>query len=168
MSPVRPRSKSDGFDSVQRAELPAPAVERTAAGARRLGELYWREVERSTLGLVRARPAGGGRSLRLLGVGPALLRFGRPELSASAGGVRCRYPITGGLLARAAVGAISFAQTGSDGVEVCSAINGFVPRLAARPGRPRWQGFLYAQVQARLHEAVARRYFARLGREASR
>ena len=156
------------FDSVQRAEFAAPVVERTAAGARRLGELYWREVERSTLGLVRARPAAGGPSLRLLGRGPALLRFGLPEVATSTTGVCCLYPIRGGLLARVAAGSISFTQTGSDGVEVRSAINGFVPRLAARPGRPRWQGVLYGQVQARLHDAVARRYFARLGREASR
>jgi hypothetical protein len=157
-----------GFDSVQRAEFAAPVVERTAAGAQRLGELYWREVERSTLGLVRARPSDGGPSLRLLGVGPALLRFGRPEVSTSPSGVSCRYPISGGLLARVAAGSISFTQTGSAGVEVRSAISGFVPRLAARPGRPRWQGVFYGQVQARLHDAVARRYFARLGREASR
>lgn len=162
------QSPSGAFESVQRAELPAPVVERSAAGARRLGELYWHELERSTVGLIRARPAAGAPQLRLLGLGPALLRFGQPELAVSPSSVSCLYPIHGGLLARTPAGSISFTQTGSDGVEVRSAISGFYPRLAAGPDRPRWNGLLYPQLQARLHVALGRRYFARLWRLASR
>jgi hypothetical protein len=160
------QSPSGAFDSVQRVELPAPVVEHSAAGARRLGEVYWRQLERSTLGLIQARPAAGAPELRLLGFGPALLRFGPPELAVSSGSVSCLYPIRGGVLARTAAGSICFKQTGADHVEVRSAISGFFPRLAARPSRPRWSGVLYPQIQARLHVALGRRYFARLLQEA--
>ena len=156
------RSPAGAFESVQRVELPGPVVERSAAGARRLGELYWRELERWTLGLVRVRSTARATELRLLGAGPALLRFGEPELEVSRGAVGCRYPIRGGLLARSPAGSISFAQSGVDGVEVSTTIAGFFPRLAAR----RRKGLLYPHVQARLHVALARSYFARLWREA--
>ena len=160
--------RSGAFESIQRVALPAPVVERSAAGARRLGEVYWRELERSTLGLVRARPTAGAPQLRLLGLGPALLRFGQPELSVNASSVSCLYPIRGGLLARIPAGSISFTQTGLDDVELRSVISGYFPRLAARPDRPRWNGFLYPLIQARLHVALGRRYFARLWQEAIR
>lgn len=162
------QSLSGAFESVQCVELPAPVVERSAAGARRLGDLYWCELERSTLGLIRARSAAGAPQLRLLGFGPALLRFGQPELAVSSNTVSCLYPIRGGLLVRTPAGSISFTQTGSADVEVRSAITGFFPRLAAPPGRPRWNGLLYPHIQARLHVALGRRYFARLWQEAGR
>ena len=159
------RSPSGACESVQRIEFPAPVVERSAAGARRLGELYWREVQRSTCGVIRTRAGAGGVEIRLLGVRPALLRFGRPEHAVSSSVVSCLYPIRGGLLARSPAGSISFAQTGSDAVEVNSAIRGFFPRLAVRRQRGRWNGLLYPQIQARLHVALGRRYFARLWQE---
>ena len=84
------------------------------------------------------------------------------------GSVSCRYPIRGGVLARAPAGSISFTQTGAGDVELRSAISGFFPRLAARPRGARWNGLLYPQIQARLHVALGRRYFARLWREAGR
>jgi hypothetical protein len=158
------RSPSGAFESVQRVELPAPVVEHSEAGARHLGELYWRELERWTLRVVRTRSARGSTVVHALGVGPVLLRFGEPELTVSDRVVGCRYPIRGGLLARAAVGSISFAQSLDDGVELRTAIAGFFPRLAAR----RLTGVLYLHVQARLHVALARSYFARLWRESRR
>jgi hypothetical protein len=161
------QSLSGAFDSVQRVELPAPVVERSAAGAKRLGALYWRELERATLGLVRARPTAAPQ-LRLLGLGPVLLRFGRPELRVSESSVSCLYPIRGGLLARMPAGSISFTQTGSHAVTVRSSISGFFPRLAGRPHRSRWNSLLYAQIQHRLHVALGKRYFVRLVREAGR
>ena len=169
--PLRTWTSSDGrlrsgaLESVQRVVLPRPVVEPTTAGARRLGELYWREVEASTLGLVRARAAKEAPELRVLGVGPALLRFGPPTIVASNETVSCRYPVRGGLLARAPGGSIVLTQTHGEAVELRSAITGLSPGLAsARAGRP--PGLLYRQ-QARLHSAVSRRYFARLWREAS-
>lgn len=160
------RSPSGAFESVQRTAFSTPVVERSAAGAKLLGEVYWREVQRSTFGVIRVRRSADGLDVRLLGVGPALLRFGRPEHAVSSTTVRCLYPIRGGLLVRTPGGSISFAQSGSDDVEVSSAIAGFFPRLAARRQGRRWQGLLYLHVQARLHVALGRRYFARLRREA--
>jgi hypothetical protein len=165
---MQTRSPSGASESVQRIAFPAPVVERSAAGARRLGEVYWCEVERSTFGVIRARAGTGGLEVRLLGISPALLRFGHPEHSVRPNSVSCLYPIRGGLLARAPAGSISFTQSGSDVVEVTSAIEGFFPRLAARRRWRRWNGLLYPQIQARLHVALGRRYFARLWRDARR
>jgi hypothetical protein len=138
----------------------------TGDGARTLGRRYWREVEAFTRGLVRVRRRGDETELRLLGRGPLLLSFGRPQIRASRSVVVCRYPIRGGLLARRTSGSISFAQTGPPHPELRSAITGFFPALAARPGLPAWTGALYGHVQARLHVAISRRYFAHLITEA--
>jgi hypothetical protein len=146
----------------------APVVSTTVGGAHSLGARYWLEVESFTRGLVRAQRRGETTELRILGRGPLLLGFGAPQVRASGSFVVCRYPIRGGLLARRAAGAISFAQTGSPDAELRSAITGFFPALAARPGLPEWTGALYAHVQARLHVAISRRYFARLIAEACR
>jgi hypothetical protein len=147
---------------VQSVTLPGPVVERSLTGARRLGELYWRELERATLGVVRARPRAGTTELRLLGLRPALLRFGVPELTVDADSVGCVYPILGGVLARRPAGTLSFSQAGVDAVEVQTAVSGFFPRLAARR-----RAVLYLHVQARLHDLLARSYFARLSQEAA-
>ena len=47
------RGPTGAFTSVQRASLPSPAVEHSPVGARRLGDHYWQERNRSTFGLVR-------------------------------------------------------------------------------------------------------------------
>jgi hypothetical protein len=93
-----------------------------------------------------------------------LLSFGSAEIRVGGNAVVCRYPILGGLLARGPGGTISFAQNAGEQPELRSTITGFFPRLGARPGHPDWTGALYAHVQARLHGAVGRRYFARLAR----
>ncbi len=162
------RSPSGAFESVQRTAFSTPVVERSAAGAKLLGEVYWHELQRSTLGVIRIRRSVDGLDVRLLGVGPTLLRFGPPEHLVSSTVVRCLYPIRDGLLVRSPGGSISFTQTGSDVVEVSSAIAGFFPRLAARHQGRHWRGLLYPQVQARLHVALSRRYFARLAQETRR
>jgi hypothetical protein len=157
------RLRSDGaIESEQGVALAAPVVETTLRGARLLGHRYWLEVERFTLGLVRARQRGGATELRVLARWPLLLRFGTPQVRVTGSLVVCRYPIRGGLLARRPRGAISFSQAGPPDMELRSAITGFFPTLAAKPGYPHWTGALYAQVQARLHVAISRRYFARL------
>lgn len=167
-SSAQTRLSSGAFESVQRTALSTPVVERSVAGATRLGELYWCEVERSTYRVIRIRCTADGLDVRLLGLGPALLRFGRPEHAVSSNTVRCLYPIRGGLLARAPGGSISFTQTGFDVVEVSSAIAGYFPRLARRRQGRRWPELLYPHVQARLHVALGRRYFARLRQEVLR
>jgi hypothetical protein len=167
-SATQTRSAAGAFESCQRIVFSEPVVEHSAAGAKRLGELYWREVERSTFGVVRARISAGGLQVRLLGARPALLRFGPPEHEVSPRTVSCRYPIRGGLLVQAPGGSITFSQDGLAIVVVCSAITGFFPRLAACRRRRRWDAMLYLHVQARLHMALGRRYFARLSHEAGR
>jgi hypothetical protein len=162
------RSPSGAFESAQRIALPAPVVERSVTGAKLLGDLYWRELQRATFGVIRIRHTDNGLDIRLLGLGPALLRFGRPEHTVSSTTARSLYPICGGLLVRIPGGSISFTQTGAEIVEVSSAIAGFFPRLAARGHGRRWHGLLYLQVQARLHVALSRRYFARLWQETRR
>jgi len=87
------RGPTGAFASVQRASLPCPAVEHSPAGARRLGNLYWHELVRSTCGLVRARVSPDAVVLRLQGIGPALLRFGRGEPTVTSDSVTCRFAV---------------------------------------------------------------------------
>ena len=155
--------RDDGaVESEQRVVLRAPVVEFSETGGEHLGRVYWREVERITGRLVRARERQGSIELRLLGRGPALLRFGAPRIEVTTTLVSCRYPIEGGLLARRPGGEIDFAQTGDGPTVLRSAIRGFFPSLAARSGSPGWTGALYNRVQSRIHVVVSRRYFARL------
>ncbi|MBA2357971.1 MAG: hypothetical protein H0V84_06025 [Actinobacteria bacterium] len=163
------RQAPDGaIESEQRVALPHPVVAWDADGARALGRRYWREVEGSLLGLVRPRRAGPGLELRLLGLGPVLLRFDAPRVEASAVRVGCTYPIAGGALARRRGGEISFVQFDGGRLELSSAIRGFFPFLAGRTGRRSLGGTLYKHVQSRIHVAISRRYFAHLIAEASR
>jgi hypothetical protein len=156
------RQNSHGaVESEQRVTLGAPVVEFSLVGAEHLGRLYWCEVERATHRLVRARRRNGGLELRVLGNGPALLRFGQPTVHATHELAYCSYPIRGGLLAQRAAGEIIFEQVGSPPT-VRSTIRGFLPSLAARRGRPDWTGALYTKVQSQIHNAISRRYFARL------
>lgn len=128
-----------------------------------LGAAYWHEVERLTCGLVRARSRNDGLELRVAPFGPTLLRFAAPQLSVTSEAVSMTYPIAGGMLARSAAGSITLSMSGGAGpVELRSAIDGYHPTLAARPGAPAWTGELYDQVQARFHARVSRRYFQRL------
>ena len=131
------RGPTGAFASVQRASLPCPAVEHSPAGARRLGDLYWQELVSSTFGLVRARVSPDAVVLRPVGIGPALLRFGRGEPTVTPDSVTCRFAILGGLLARTPGGWIAFTQTFGSPLEVRSEIDGFfpAPRDAASPSR---------------------------------
>lgn len=153
-------------ESEQRVVLRAPVVEFSEAGAEHLGRAYWREVERTTGRIVRARERKGSLELRLFGRGPSLLRFGQPTFEATLTLAACRYPIEGGLLAQRPAGEILFEQVGGSAPVIRSAIRGFFPSLAARNGRPDWTGALYNRLQSRIHVRVSRRYFARLIAEA--
>lgn len=140
-------------ESEERAFAPLAIIDASQADGRRLAAAYWREVERTTAGLVRVRETPEG--LALCAFGAPLLRFGLPRIEAAGAHVTCHYPIEGGLLARRPGGSIAFAQNGN---VLTSTISGFHPRLGLLPG-------LYSHVQARIHAAVSRRYFARLVRE---
>ncbi len=150
-----------GVTTEQRVRLTHQAVPWSDEGARALACTYWREVTHITRGLVRVHERGGTIELRLLG-GPALLRFDRPQLQVRPAFVSCSYPIAGGLLAHVRGGALTLSQSGRDEPEVRTTVSGFHPSLAARPGFPAWTGVLYARGQARIHDAVGRRFLAGL------
>jgi len=157
--------ESGGFESRQRVLLAARAVEPSETGARWLGITYWRAVDASTRGGVRASWAGKSGRLRLLG-GATLLRFGWPELEHTDGIVSCRYAIEGGLLALRAGGSVTLAQRIDDfRYELSVTVEEYLPRLAARVGAPWWTGALYAKAQSPFHTAVSRRYFELLVRD---
>jgi hypothetical protein len=145
--------------------LTRPVVPVTRDGAGRLGSAYWQEVEHWTRGAVRARGTPESVELRLFGRPPALLRFGGPEIQVEPTAISCTYPVLGGLLARGAGGELVFEQRRSPAWCVRTLVRDFAPRLAGRTGGAGWTGFVYRQVQARLHRAIGRRYVARLVRE---
>jgi hypothetical protein len=160
------RRRHDGAtESTQRAVATRPVADRSAKGAAALGEAYWRAVAQTTGGFVGRRESEAGSELRLgrRGWGPVLLRFGPPRYDVTATGISAAYPITGGLLARRPSGSLTLSMEARDGeVELRSAIAGYFPTLAARPGAPAWTGEVYNQVQARLHARVSRSYFSHL------
>jgi hypothetical protein len=155
-SSTQVRLADGAVESTQRMNFPGPVVERTHTGARELGDLYWRVLREATFGVLRTSRGDNEFEVRVLGRGPALLRFSCGKEAVSTETVSCRYGILGGLLAREPAGSICFTQEGTDAVAVISAVEGFLPRL----------GVLYAPVQSRLHVALARRYFTRLRRQA--
>lgn len=145
--------------------LARPVVPVTRDGAGRLGSAYWQEVERSTRGAVRARRTPESVELRLFGRAPVLLRFGAPQIRVNPTAISCTYAVLGGLLARGAGGELVFEQRRGPEWCVRTLVRDFSPRLAGRAGNPGWTGFVYHQVQARLHGAIGRRYVARLVQE---
>jgi hypothetical protein len=162
------RQSPDGaVEFEQRARATRPLVELSERGAIALGTRYWEEVEAATGRLVRVRASGQQLELRLLGRW-TLLRFGTPTFTVDDAVVSTRFPIAGGLLARAPGGSITFAQIVEPAVELRATIEGFHPRLGGSPGGPPWAGALYRHVQRRLHTSVSRRYFRRLISEGPR
>ena len=153
------RGPAGTIDSDERIMATRPVVDATGDGARELGERYWAEVRRASLGLVRLRPTRDGSELQLHPLQAPLLRFGPTEVYAGADGIACRFPIRGGLLARREGGALLLSQSGGSVSELRAALTGFVPRLGPRPGYPRWTGSLYDQLQRRIHVAISRRFF---------
>ena len=117
----------------------APVAE--ALDAPQLEELYWDEVRRATFGLI----GFSGNALRLLGVWPAVLRFG----PAAEG----RRAILGGLAARGPGGEIAWR---ADGEHASVAVEGFAPLLRG----PLWR------LESAFHDLVGRRFLARIAREA--
>jgi hypothetical protein len=151
------RAADGAIESDERVRAAAPVVDRSEAGARALGDRYWREVASASHGVVRRRRTHDSVELRLFGRGPCLLRFGPVETTYGTDHTCCRYPIRGGLLARRPGGSLTLSQTGADRPEFRAAVQGFAPRLGSRP---------YERIQRRLHLAISRRYFRRLIEEA--
>jgi hypothetical protein len=146
--------------SEQSARPGRAVVAGSETGARALGRAYWLVIRHASRGLLRPRERDGGVEIRLVG-GPALFRFGRPEIRLDDEGVACRYPVRGGLLVRRPGGALTLAQAASPPVELRASVDGFFPRLAAGPGRPRWAGLAY-DLQHRAHVGVSRRWILHL------
>ncbi len=147
----------DRAEVARRGRAVRAARERHAA-ARRVDRARSARARRALLAGGRGLHARGssartgrrrGIELRLLGRWP-LLRFGAPQTLVDASGVLCRFPITGGLLARSPGGSITFAQVVAPAIELRATIDGFYPRLSAR---------LYRHVQQRIHTSISRRYF---------
>ena len=122
------------IDSYQRAHVGAEL------DASQLEHLYWDEIRTVTLGC--ARFSRG--AIRVLGVGPAVLRFG-PLVDG-------RRSIVGGLAARRASGTIAWE---ADGEHAEVSVEGFAPLLRG----PLWR------LQAWFHELVGKRFLARVARE---
>ncbi|MBA3844936.1 MAG: hypothetical protein H0X39_20370 [Actinobacteria bacterium] len=118
------------FDIVQSA----PSTTTRSPGE--LQHLYWRALRRATYGLVRF----DRDAVRILGLWPALLRFG-PMVEGS-------RPIVGGLFARRPHGAIRWQATGS---QVIVAVERFSPLLRG----PLWRG------ESWFHDVVGRRFLTR-------
>ena len=146
---VQDRGEDGVIESDERASVSRAVVPATKAGARLLGQRYWLTVRRASVGLVRLRETRDGSVLHLARV--PLLSFAPAELAAGTNGVRCSYPIRGGLLARRAGGTLVLSQ--SNGGELRAALTGFVPRLGTRP---------YERIQRRIHVAISRRFFRSL------
>ena len=155
-STVHSRSEDGTLTSVQRARSARPVVEISDAGAKDLGQRYWREAVRASRGLVYCRQGPVGVELRLLGRGPVLLSFRPAETSVEGNRVSCNYAIRGGLLTRREGGTLALSQIGRAEVELRAEVTEFVPRL----------GVTLGFVQRRFHAAISRRYFARLIAEA--
>jgi hypothetical protein len=151
-STVHSRSKDGTLTSVQRARSARPVVEISDAGAKDLGQRYWREAVRASRGLVYCRQGPVGVELRLLRRGPVLLSFRPAETSVEGNRVSCSYSIRGGLLTRREGGVLALSQIGRAEVELRAEVTEFVPRL----------GVTLGFVQRRFHAAISRRYFARL------
>jgi len=156
--------ESGGFESRQRVLVPEPVVDLSETGARWLGMTYWQAVGGVSRGTVRAAWSDQGGSLRLFGAA-TLFKFGPAELRYADDIVSCRYAIEGGVLALQAGGTVTLAQqTFGLEHELSVAVEGYVPRLAARAGAPQFTGALYARGQRPFHIAVSRRYFELLTR----
>src|ERR1051326_4211542 len=123
------RNEDGTLDIVQRAPS------RVSPPCPQLELLYWREVERVTLGLMRFSRG----AIRLLGLWPPMLRFGPAE--------SCRREIVGGLFARRPYGSIEWRAPGD---EVLVAVRGFRP----------WLGGPFLRAEQWFHGLVGQRFLA--------
>ena len=146
---IQARGEDGAIESDERVSVSRAVVPATEHGAHLLGERYWLSVRQASYGLLRLRRTPDGSALRFAGA--TLLRFAPAELATDANGVRCSFPIRGGLLARRPGGTLVLSQ--SNGSELRAALTGFAPRLGARP---------YDRIQRRIHVAVSRRFFRSL------
>ena len=124
---------------------------------------YVAAVERLTWGLVRGvTRAEGGQAFKILGVGPALLRFGEV---AKLGPGAYALPVEGGMLAKRAAGQLAFRWAGTEGGDRFeTAVEGFYPRLVG-PGATRVGRLFYRLTQQVAHRWVMRKFHERVASE---
>lgn len=160
-----PYASADGLETVDSIELPRKLVAASPDGVAELGRWYWREIERSTRGLVRARVADDGIRLALAG-SLTLLRFAAPSLTVSDELVECRYPIVGGYLAARPGGSLAITQRAGRTAQLEIGVYGYHPRLAGA-GTSLHRGLLYRMLQAPLHRRLSRRSLTRAVRRSA-
>jgi hypothetical protein len=127
---------------------------------------YVETVERITGGLVRGVDQGEGRvGVKVLGVGPTMLRFGALERHAEG---EYALPVVGGLLAKRAGGQLAFRwRREGVGERFETAVEGFHPTLVG-PGGTRLGRLFYALTQQVAHRWVMRRFHEEVRRERPR
>ncbi|MDH4102371.1 MAG: hypothetical protein OEW52_02435 [Thermoleophilia bacterium] len=152
-----------GTAAEQRIALGSIVVDRSEAGARKLGDEYLGEIGRATRGLVSARATREGVELRLARR-ITLFDFDSPALTAGGDRTACRFEIRGGLLVARPGGSLTITQHTRPTNELIVAVEDYAPRLDPGLGRRGVGGFLYAQLQERAHAAVGRRYLERMTR----
>lgn len=145
----------------QCVDLTRPVIERSESGALALADAYWDEIASITLGLVRARPMKGGVELALAGA-VSLLRFGPPVATAADDVVECRFPITGGLLAKHPGGSLALRQRSAPRLELAVVVDGYAPRLDSGRASGGLRTLAYRKLQARVHALIGRRYLSRM------
>ena len=145
----------------QRIRLSRPVVESSERGARELADAYWSEIGRITLGLVRAKATRGGTELALVGA-LSLLRFGGPEVSTTADHVECRFPITGGALAKRSGGSLTIAQHAGPSPELVVTVEDYAPRLDSGRQHGGLRTLAYRRLQLPVHAAIGERYLNRM------
>lgn len=121
-----------------------------------LGPLYFRRLERITLGLIRVAASPSAIRFRLGGSPLALLTFAPP----SCAGDEVCYPLVGGLMhlggALDGILALGAAQDAA-GLHLWMEVRDYYPRLP---------GWLYRYTQAPLHHWIARDYLRCVARHA--
>lgn len=155
-----------GTAAEQRIALGSIVVERSEAGARKLGDEYLGEIGRATRGLVSARATREGIELRIARR-ITLFEFGSPALSAGDDRTTCRFEIQGGLLVARPGGSLTITQQTRPTTELIVSVEDYVPRLDPGLAHRGIGGLLYAQLQERAHTAVGRRYLERMARSLS-
>jgi hypothetical protein len=145
----------------QRIDLPRPVVDSSEQGALSLADAYWEEIRRLTLGVVRARRGDEGIEITLAGT-VSLLRFAQPQTTVDDDLVRCRFQITGGVLAKRSGGSLSIAQRARPSTELVVTVEDYAPRLDSGRQRGGLRTVAYRHLQQPVHVAIGRRYLERM------